>query len=212
MEIRAYNEMYVESAQNVLGHMFDFAINEVGLKPDTFASVFALSGISKSVENGNPRYVAGMTGPELVILVLEEANYPIDIPKEVMYADRSKEYWGGWAIAYYQWLRNKPFAYIFKAVPFSQLLKMYNTFHEMDMEKFIEEMDRRISAFYPDTSLKRRRELWGLSQRELATASGVPIRQIQLFEQRQRDINKTQAETLLKLSKVLGCSVEELME
>ncbi|MCQ5258578.1 helix-turn-helix domain-containing protein [Mediterraneibacter faecis] len=36
-------------------------------------------------------------------------------------------------------------------------------------------------------------DLAGLSQRELAVLSGVSVRQIQLFEQRQRDINQTRA-------------------
>ena len=52
----------------------------------------------------------------------------------------------------------------------------------------------------------------GLSQSELAELSGVPLRQIQLFEQRQRDINKTKAFDLYCLAKTLGCRSEELLE
>ncbi len=55
-------------------------------------------------------------------------------------------------------------------------------------------------------------EISGFSQSELAAESGVPLRQIQLFEQRQRNINKTAAETLLRLSKTLCCRMEDLME
>ena len=33
-----------------------------------------------------------------------------------------------------------------------------------------------------------------------------------MYEQKRNDINKAQAETLLKLSKVLGCNIEDLME
>jgi len=40
----------------------------------------------------------------------------------------------------------------------------------------------------------------------------VPLRQIQLFEQGQRDINKTAAVTLYKLSKALCCRMEDLLE
>ena len=46
----------------------------------------------------------------------------------------------------------------------------------------------------------------------LAVDAEVPIRQIQLFEQRQRDINKTSADTLWRLSRALHCQMEELME
>ena len=52
----------------------------------------------------------------------------------------------------------------------------------------------------------------GLSQAELAAVSGVALRQIQLFEQRQRDINCAAAITILKLSRSLHCRMEDLME
>jgi len=35
---------------------------------------------------------------------------------------------------------------------------------------------------------------------------------IQLYEQRQNDINKAQAGTLLNLTKALGCEMQDLME
>ena len=46
----------------------------------------------------------------------------------------------------------------------------------------------------------------------LAKRTGVSIRQIQLFEQRQRDINHTKAIDVLKLARGLGCKSEELLE
>ena len=51
-----------------------------------------------------------------------------------------------------------------------------------------------------------------MSQTALAAESGVPLRQIQLFEQGQRDINKTSAATLKQLSKALCCRMEDLIE
>ncbi|MGN1187535.1 MAG: helix-turn-helix domain-containing protein, partial [Lachnospiraceae bacterium] len=49
------------------------------------------------------------------------------------------------------------------------------------------------------------------SQRQLAEKSGVPLRQIQLFEQGQRDIHKTQGEALRQLARALHCKVEDLL-
>ena len=88
---------------------------------------------------------------------------------------------------------------------------MYPIFHEMDMTKFIEEMDRKLQAHYPDTALKRYRTRARLSQKELSEKAGVPLRQIQLFEQRQRDICKSQAATVLQLSMTLGCEMKDLL-
>ncbi|MBR4496149.1 MAG: helix-turn-helix transcriptional regulator [Acholeplasmatales bacterium] len=62
------------------------------------------------------------------------------------------------------------------------------------------------------TKLKIIRQAKGLSQSELANLAKVDIRSIQMYEQKRNDINKAQAETLLKLSKVLGCNIEDLME
>ena len=52
----------------------------------------------------------------------------------------------------------------------------------------------------------------GYSQARLAVEAGVSLRQIQLFEQRQRDINKAQAMTILALARALNCEMEDLIE
>lgn len=78
-----------------------------------------------------------------------------------------------------------------------------------DRLKFIE---AKSAEKYPETNLKRLRTSASMSQSELAQSSGVSLRQIQLFEQRERDINKTQAQTLLKLAKALSCKIEQLLE
>ncbi|MCR4647441.1 MAG: helix-turn-helix domain-containing protein [Lachnospiraceae bacterium] len=212
MEIRAYSDLYIESAQNIIGHMFDFAINENGMDADMFASVFSLSVYARELERGNPTFAAGKTGPEIMRLVIEESGLSMKIKPDVMYIDRSPEYWAGWSLAYFQWYTNQTYHHILKAVPFSKIVKMYPAYHEMDIMKFVEAMKEFLAAYYPHTALKRYRELLGFSQRELSEKSGVPIRQIQLFEQRERDINKTQAITLLMLSKALGCPMERLMD
>ena len=55
--------------------------------------------------------------------------------------------------------------------------------------------------------LKFIREEKGLSQADLAKASGVPIRNIKAFEQGTRDINKAQVVTVLQLAEALDCDV-----
>lgn len=101
---------------------------------------------------------------------------------------------------------------IHSAVSIQQIVMLYPALHEADPLKFVEVMDERLHQYYTDTSLKRIRKCARLSQSELSALSGVPLRQIQQFEQRQRDINKAQAGTLLRLGKVLGRNMEDLME
>ena len=50
------------------------------------------------------------------------------------------------------------------------------------------------------------------AQAKLAKLSGVTLRSIQMYEQRRKDINKACAETLYSISKVLGCTIEDLIE
>ena len=56
------------------------------------------------------------------------------------------------------------------------------------------------------------RSSYGCTQAELATRSGVSLRSIQMYEQRNKDINKARAESLYRISKVLGCTIEDLLE
>ena len=51
-----------------------------------------------------------------------------------------------------------------------------------------------------------------MSQRQLAQLSGIPLRTIQQYGQRQKNINKAQAEYLLMLAQALLCDMTQLIE
>lgn len=89
---------------------------------------------------------------------------------------------------------------------------MYSVYHEMDITKFIDAMEERAQRAPRESMLKRLRESRGLSQAELARASGVNVRSIQMYEQQENDIDKAQAKTVYKLARVIGCDVEDLLE
>lgn len=212
MEIRAYDEVYLTQAQRILGDMMDFAVNSCDMDPDEYFRLFLVSSISTQFENGNPAYVSGKTGCEIVKEVIRESGCKEPEVEDVMYLDKSPEYWCGYALAYYQWYTARTFTSIHKAVSMRKIREMYPALHEADIMKFVDIMDERLDRYYVDTNLKRLRIQRGMSQRELAVSSGVSLRQIQLFEQKQRDINKTQAGNLFALSRILCCKMEELLE
>ena len=212
MEIRAYDEAYIADAQNILGHAVDFAVMTLGIDPDAFANAFIVSDISRQFADGNPRYVAGMNGCELARQILSEIKIPYTDTEDAMFLDKSPEYWAGWVLAYYQWYSLRSFMDILTAVPLSRMIEMYPAYHEMDIRQFADHMDETMKKVYPETRLKMHRTNNHLSQSELAANSGVALRQIQLFEQKQRDINNTAAITLFQLSKALHCRMEELLE
>lgn len=153
-----------------------------------------------------------MNGCELAREILDDVQlqYP-DVP-DAMYLDKSPEYLAGWALAYYQWLTDRSFKEILRAVSLEKIIDMYPVYHEMDIEKFVEQMHRLMKEAFPYTRLREHRDNCGMSQAELATEAGVPLRQIQLFEQGRRDINKTAAITLHKLAKAMCCRMEDLLE
>lgn len=212
MTIRAYNELYLNDAMNVLANAFDYAINVCKLEPDWFAALFLHSNTSVQFERGNPTIISGKTGEELARSVLEEAYPNEKLPDFAFSLERTPEYWAGWALAQYQWASAKRFKDIFERIPLSEIIAMYPVYHEMDISRFNELMDKKYNEFIAETKLRRIRKSRQLSQGELAKLSGINIRSIQLYEQRVNDIDKAQAQTLYKLSRILGCDIEDLLE
>lgn len=210
--IRAYDEMYLSRAQNVLGDAFDYAVNSCNIPGSDFTKMFIVSTVSNRMENGEPAYLAGKSGIEIVIeVVLETKGKELQVEPNESFG-RSKEYWIGWAVAYYQWYSGRKYSDIFKVVSFDDLERMYYTLHEADISKTVEILDKQMREFFSDTNLKRIRMAYGCTQTELAKRSGVSLRSIQMYEQRNKDINKAGADTVYRLAKVLGCTVEDLIE
>ena len=207
MTIRAFNELYLSDAQTNLANAFDYALNTCKQLPDVFAEIFSRSDYAKKFECGDPAIVSGKSGVELVKTILAKVSIVDSLPEPQFSQDRSPEYWAGWALAYYQWYSAKRFKDIFARIPLSQIILMYKVFHEMDITAFVESMEKRYNEVEIETKLRSLREARGLSN-----ISGVKLRSIQLFEQKVNDIDKAQAHTLYKLSRVLGCTIEDLLE
>ena len=212
MTIHAYQETYLNKAQAALGDAFDYAINTCGIPGEDFIKLFVASSISKRIENGEPALLAGKSGIEIASDIFFETTGKQLDNKPQEHFGRSREYWIGWAICYYQWFSARSFSEIFKVFSFKDLQKMYYTLHEADITKFVDIADEIIKEHFKDTNLKRIRTSYGCTQAELANRSGVSLRSIQMYEQRNKDINKASAEALYRISKVLGCDIENLLE
>ena len=100
---RAYQEIYLNKAQSVLGDAFDYAINTCGIAGNDFIKLFSASTVSGRMENGEPAALAGMSGIEIASEIISETTGKELSQKQKERFDRSKEYWIGWAVAYYQW-------------------------------------------------------------------------------------------------------------
>ncbi len=209
--ICAYDEIYLERARDVLAVMFDYVVNYLNIEGDSYYQMFAGSSVCRQFECGNPSYVAGLSGIELTHTVLGEVGLRKEV-KDYQSFQRSPEYWAGWALGYYQWQEDERFAVIGQLISFQELVMMYQKYHELDIRHFCDHLNKIKAEKQLETKMKTIRRLAGYSQSMLALRSGVPLRTIQQYEQRQKNINKAQAEAILSLAKTLGCQSRDLME
>lgn len=63
--IHAYDKFYLPDVQKNLGAAFDIAVNGCSFSPDDFYNLFITSKIASNIENGSPKYLAGVSGTEL---------------------------------------------------------------------------------------------------------------------------------------------------
>lgn len=210
--ICAYDKVYLDCAKKALGRMLDFAVHDLQYSIEEFFSFFIKSGVAERFGKGDYTILAGKSGAEVAYEVLEKMQIDVGRLQPRYAVNRSEEYWTGWALAHYQWETALSFEEIERFIPIHYVKALYSPYHEMDIRHFIEKMSELYREAKPDTNLQRRRKQVGLSQGQLAEISGIPVRTIQQYEQRQKNINKAQVEYLFRLSGALGCSVECLIE
>lgn len=210
--MHVYPLMYLSKAQATLGDAFDYGINIYGVPGSDFVKLFLVSSVSKRLEMGDTVYLLGKSGIEVALDIFEEAGMTVPVMEPMLRYGRSREYWIGWILAYYQWCSGLRYGEIFRLVSFADMEKMYETLHEADPSKFRDILDARRREVGGETRLREMRRRYGLTQAALAERSGVSLRSIQMYEQRNKDINKAGAETVYRLSKVMGCRSEDLLE
>ena len=210
--IHAYDKVYLEKARMTLARMLDFAVYDLKYDIEDFFRLFITSGVATRFEKGDFQIIAGKSGVELAYDVAEISGEDKREIKPQYTVNRSEEYWTGWALAYFQWETCLSFSEIVKFIPIKEILSLYNPYHEMDIRQFADKMTELYKSAKPDTNLKMIRTKLNLTQKELSDISGVPVRTIQQYEQRQKNINKAQTEYLVMLSKALSCKIEDLLE
>jgi len=213
MGIRAYNEIYLSHAMENLAVMMDCGINHYGIPPTLFVNRFITSGIAEQFEKGNPKYIAGYSGFELAEMVVEQSGNSSMLKDENHFTyGRSQEYWAGWVLAYYQWKSCRSFAEMQKyGIDISKVIAFYHPLHEADPEKFYDIAEAIITEeAKKHNPLKNAREQLGMTQRELSEASGISLRMIRAYEQKQQDISKAEYRTVATLARVLKVPVSSL--
>jgi len=123
---------------NNLGDMLDYAVNDCGFDAEEFFGYFIVSGVAEAFERGNPKYIAGLSGPELASEVIYRTFRSRQDTPSAENIDKSPEYWTGWILAYYQWYSVLRFSDMQKnGLTINRVLSLYPTLHEADISKFI---------------------------------------------------------------------------
>lgn len=211
MMTHAYDEIYLDDAMETLGTALEYAVLVAHIDGQEFINLFIATEIATEFGKGNVKYVSGMSGIELARLVLAKCYISIPSGTEIPSTNYPAEYWIGWILAYYQWYTDKSFTTICKKLKYDNLHNLYGVLHEADQSKAIKVFDD-IMAKGKESNLAIARKNKNLTQKELAKRSGVSLRSIQLYEQKQTDINRAQYNHLKALSKVLGCNIDDLLE
>ena len=211
--MNAYDETYLSGAQRRLGAFFDFGTRGLGLDLERIFGAFLASALSSRFGAGDPAVVAGLSGEELALEVMgssftDSPRISEWIPGESVSAD----YWTGWALAFYQWASGYSFEAIGQRISIGEIRSLYVPYHEMDIRQFCDRIDEICLSTHPQTNLQARRIAAGLSQRQLAHASGVPVRTLQQYEQRQKNINRARADYVVSLARALCCNPSDVLE
>ncbi len=236
----AYDEVFLDRSAYTLGRMLDYSFYSLHFDVPAMMDLFIASGTASLFERGDIRITAGMSGIELAYEVLEKSGIAFERTQPRYTKGLSPEYWCGHTLAHIQWKTCLPFDHIMKSFSPAAFISEYgmNRMSFLDSlpfdisdegrtdkarsfgSRFSEEAASKFTASAAggsstekakETPLKKMRIKNSLSQSSLAKASGIPLRTIQQYEQRQKDLSKARAEYLLALSRVLNCDPSRLI-
>ena len=210
--LHSYDEIYTAKAQTALAQMLRYAVEDMHIGLTEFWDMFLISGVADLFGKGDFRFLVGMSGVETAWEVVWRLTGEWPQEKPTFNLEKSPTYWTGWILAWYQWYSGQNNRRISDFLTPVQVRNMYHPYHEMDPVQFADAADRIRRQKEMTTRLRMYRERMGLSQSELARESGVSVRMIQHYEQRQKDLNKAQMKTIWLLARALHCSMEDLME
>lgn len=137
----AYDKVYLDSSQDILGQAFDWVANTCNDDLSLFCERLSKSKTGELFARGFPRYVAGCNGAEFANFVMEDLGLPVYQEPHEFFADKSPEYWAGWILAYFQCSRGLSFRDILRKIPIQRLLSLYRTGHEQDIRNVCDTLD-----------------------------------------------------------------------
>ena len=222
----AYNINYLNNVKSNLGAMLDCGVNTLEFGMRDFYNMFLSSDMSDKFNRGDCYAICTLGGVELAEYVVcnamnnskyfhvrkaSDPAYNQQLSDAIINVN-SAEYWTGVVVATYAWEQNISFDELDRLIPIEEIFELYAEFRDADSLVINIRLDEMRAAASSVTRLKAHREIMGLSQSELASRSGVPVRTLQQYEQKRKNINNAKATYLVNLAGALHCDVRDLME
>ena len=76
MMTHAYSQLYLNKSSRAVGNMLHDAVLEFGMDGGDFLKLFIQSDVALQIESGNPKYIAGKSGLELFLEIMEKTTGP----------------------------------------------------------------------------------------------------------------------------------------
>lgn len=207
----------LDAAMDALGKAFDFADKHLSGGMDEFYRLFADSPMALTFDGPDAHPAIESSGIELVLAVTgSSATGGLEAlllnERRLPRGERGRARWCGRALARHQWETGRSFHEIYLYLSPESLRELYGQHGTLPLDEVSNIIEQDFARSASPTRLRRRRDAAGLSQTELARASGVSLRAIQQYEQRKKDINHARAISVLHLARSLGCRIEDLLE
>lgn len=211
---RAYASSSLNDAQDNLGQVIHFAVNECHYDLDEFVSGFSGTVIAYHFEHD--RYViCEKTGIELFFDICEATGKHLKSKEPDDYTlDYSPEYWTGMILATYQWYSGLSFFTINQVIKASKIRDLFDPFHEADITKSLEYLDQIFLRDKKETYLQYYRENFLYSISDISRITKIPVEILKKCEIMSDKplINSLSGNELHSLAKLFKCKIDDLLE
>lgn len=207
-----YIDHYTENAIDNFANALDYVYVDQKKDIKNFIDMFIKCGLAKEYYLLNPVYVLGLSGKELVKKTYELNNIIYKERRIKKTYKKSIAYFVGVISLTYCYRRDIPIEIFFKKVKIDDLFKLYYPLHEADITKIIKILDEYLKKKSETTNLAYYRKILKLTQKELADLSGISVRSISLYEEKEKDISKASYATVEKIARALHTEPKNIIE
>ena len=140
-----FGAIWLLDAQASMGMFFDILLRGLAISPEEAAALF-LDSLAWHYETGNSLYYSYFDGRRAVFHLFSDMGQPGRFDENIEVDPRSRAYWTGWALCYYQWYTNHRFKDILACRSLTDILGFYDFLHSRPLSQFVAFMEQAYLA------------------------------------------------------------------